>query len=78
VANGTIDRGVLPPDDLDWKTNEPSIDVLRSKHPNARIPDISVLEEYEILPDLVEVDIIRKKRPHSLPPIPFPFRSVLY
>jgi hypothetical protein len=49
--------GVLLPDDLDSKTNEPVIDVLRSKHPDARVPDVSVLEAYEILPDLQDVDI---------------------
>jgi hypothetical protein len=47
----------LLPDDLDTKTNEPIIDVLWSKHPDARVPDISVLEKYETLPDLVALDI---------------------
>jgi hypothetical protein len=49
--------GVLLPSDLDSKTNEPVIDVLRSKHPDAKVPDISVLEEYETVPDFVDLDI---------------------
>ena len=42
---------------MDSKPNEPVIDVLRSKHPDAKVPDISVLEEYETVPDFVDLDI---------------------
>jgi hypothetical protein len=47
--------GVLLPDDRDEKTGETILDVLQSKHPDARAPDTSVMEEYDTLPDLVEI-----------------------
>jgi hypothetical protein len=40
--------------------NEPIIDVLRSKHPDSRIPDFSILEKYEIWHDLVKIDIMEE------------------
>ncbi len=49
--------GVLLPDDVDEKTGESVIDVLRSKHPDARVPDASELEDYEVTPDFVDLDI---------------------
>ena len=42
---------------MDSKTHEPVIDVLKSKHPDARVLDASVLEDYKTLPNLVELDI---------------------
>ena len=33
------------------------MDVLQSKHPDSRVPDTSVMEEYDTLPDLVETDV---------------------
>ena len=49
--------GVLLPDYRDEKTGDTVLDVLQSKHPDARVPDTSVMEEYATLPDLVEIDI---------------------
>jgi hypothetical protein len=45
---------------VNTKTNEPAFDVL-SKHPDARVPDSSALEEYNTLPDLVEIHITETK-----------------
>jgi hypothetical protein len=58
VANRAREGGVLLPDNLDTKTNEPVIDLLRSKHPEARIPDVTILEKYEN--NLAELDITKK------------------
>jgi di/tripeptidase len=49
--------GVLIPEDTDEKTGKKVIDVLRSKHPDARVPDASELENYETVPDFVDLDI---------------------
>jgi hypothetical protein len=49
--------GVLFPDDLDKKTGDRVIDALKAKHPDARVPDASELEDYEEVPDLVDLDI---------------------
>ena len=57
MADRSTEGGVLLPNDLDAKTNEPVIDVLKSKHPDARVPDVSTFEDYETLSDLVELDI---------------------
>jgi hypothetical protein len=49
--------GVLLPGDTDEKTGETIFDVLKSKHPAARVPEASEMEDYDILPDFVDVDI---------------------
>jgi hypothetical protein len=49
--------GVLLPGDTDEKTGENIFDVLKSKHPDAVIPDPSEMEDYEILPDFVDLDV---------------------
>ena len=50
-------RGVLLPGETDEKTGETIFDVLKSKHPAARVPEASEMEDYDILPDFVDVDI---------------------
>ena len=45
------------PKDIDSKTGDTVKEVLESKHPNLRVPDISLMEKYDTLPDLVEIDI---------------------
>ena len=46
------------PSDIDEKTKEPVGDVLQSKHPDARTPDPSDLEDHDgELPDFVPLDI---------------------
>ena len=49
--------GVLMPDDVDEKTGHSVEDVLRSKHPAARTPDISLFPPYDATPAFVDVDI---------------------
>ncbi len=49
--------GVLLPGDTDEKTGENIFDVLKSKHPAATDPDPSEMEDYEILPDFVDLDV---------------------
>ena len=43
--------GVLFPDDIDAKTGLPVIDVLRSKHPEARKPGNDAMNSYACCPD---------------------------
>jgi hypothetical protein len=45
---------------MDAKTGETTIDVLHSKHPDARVPDISDFDMYDILPDFIELDIMEE------------------
>lgn len=49
--------GILMPDDIDEKTGDSVENVLRSKHPEARIPKATDLPSFTNLPDLVELDI---------------------
>jgi hypothetical protein len=49
--------GILYPDDIDIKTGKPVIDVLQSKHPEARVPDAEDLQHYNETPEFVDVDI---------------------
>jgi hypothetical protein len=49
--------GILYPDDIDIKTGMPVIDVLKSKHPEARVPDVGDLPHYDETPEFVDVDI---------------------
>jgi hypothetical protein len=46
--------GVLLPDDIDEKNGDTVREVLESKHPELRAPDVSFLEECDTLPDFVE------------------------
>jgi hypothetical protein len=48
--------GVLLPDDLCTKSGQPVADVLASKHPDVRSPDVNALPFYEIVPEFIEVD----------------------
>ncbi len=52
--------GVLLPDDVDEKTGESVIDVLQSKHPDAQVPDAAELEDYETVPNFVDLDITKE------------------
>jgi hypothetical protein len=45
-------------DDINEKTNETVVDVLKSNHPEARIPDSSSLPSYTTTPDYVDLDIL--------------------
>eukprot|EP00978_Attheya_sp_CCMP212_P023363 scaffold71500_cov33-Attheya_sp.AAC.2 len=49
--------GILYPDEINVKTGMPVIDVLKSKHPEARVPDIGNLLHYDETPEFVDVDI---------------------
>ena len=48
---------IMLPDEIDAKTGDTVLDVLQSKHPDMRVPDIALMEEYDTLPDFVELDI---------------------
>lgn len=50
--------GLLDPQDIDPKSNRPVIEVLRSKHPGLRVPDLdreeqTAFEAYESCPDVI-------------------------
>ncbi len=47
----------MQPNDIDEKTGDSVETVLRSKHPDARIPKPESLPQYDNTPDFVEVDI---------------------
>jgi hypothetical protein len=49
--------GILQPTDIDEKTGDSVKTVLRSKHPDARIPKPESLPHYAHTPDFVKVDI---------------------
>eukprot|EP00978_Attheya_sp_CCMP212_P019497 scaffold54738_cov30-Attheya_sp.AAC.1 len=49
--------GIMLPTDIDEKSGLPVIDVLHSKHPPARVPEVEDLEEYDTLPEFIRVDI---------------------
>jgi hypothetical protein len=42
---------------MDEKTNTSVLEVLQSKHPDARMPAVEDLEDHDKLPDFVELDI---------------------
>ena len=48
--------GVVLPDDIDEKTGDTLREVLVSKHPELRAPDISTLEEHDTVPDFLELE----------------------
>ena len=48
---------ILQPSDTDAKSGESVGDVLRSKHPAARVPDVDLLHSYPETPAFVDVDI---------------------
>jgi hypothetical protein len=52
-------EGVLIPGNMDEKTGDPVATVLQSKHPNARMPDASMLPVYEDTPEFVDLDITK-------------------
>jgi hypothetical protein len=45
------------PAEVDEKTDDLVAEVLESKHPSAKTPDVSVLTDYPRLPDFVDLDI---------------------
>lgn len=49
--------GIHMPDEIDEKTGDPVEEVLRSKHPDAKIADPSFLPKYDEVPDFVDLDI---------------------
>ena len=49
--------GILMPDDTDEKTGLSVEEVLRSKHPNARSVDVSLLPQFDSTPAFVDIDI---------------------
>jgi hypothetical protein len=49
--------GILLPDDIDEKTGDSVKEVLESKHPHARMPDVTSLPTYINTPDFVELDV---------------------
>jgi hypothetical protein len=49
--------GVLLPNDTDEKTGNSVIEVLESKHPDARISDFSKLKKYPTTPEFAEAHI---------------------
>ena len=49
--------GVLKGSDVDSKTGKTVLEVLHSKHPEAVAPDATVLEDYDILPEMMELDV---------------------
>ena len=63
VLDGKLSErgGVLGPKDLCTKTGAPVIEVLRSKHPDQRIPDLQdpenlAFSEYPEVPDPIPID----------------------
>jgi hypothetical protein len=48
---------VLLPDDTDEKTGKLISEVLREKHPSARIPELSSFPKYPTTPELRHIDI---------------------
>jgi hypothetical protein len=45
------------PDEIDTKTGDAVLDVLKSKHPEMSAPDVSLMEEHDALPDFVELEV---------------------
>ena len=45
------------PDDIDVKLGRPVVDVLREKHPVLIVPDNGVLKDYDVIPELVPINI---------------------
>ena len=57
VLTETEVAGVLMPNETDLKTGDSVSEVLASKHPEARTPDVHNLPTYSETPDFVDVDI---------------------
>ena len=51
---------MLLPDNVDEKTDEHVIDVLQSKQPDIQVPGTSELEDYETLPNFVDLDMTKE------------------
>jgi hypothetical protein len=51
--------GVLLPVKIDDKTGEQVIDILQSKHPDVQVPEASKMEDYDTLPNFVDLDITK-------------------
>ena len=49
--------GVLKATDVDLKTVKPVLEVFQSEHPPAVIPPVEELENYEVVLDMMELDI---------------------
>ena len=50
--------GVLLPNDIDAKSGRPVVDVLRGNHLAPIVPDIEVLEYYDVVSEFVMLDIM--------------------
>ena len=48
--------GVLLPDEIDLKSGQPVIDVLRQKHLALIVPNVKVLDHYNVVPESVPFD----------------------
>ena len=48
---------VLSPENMDAKSGQPVVDVLRVKHPAPIVPNVRVLEHYDVVPEFVPIDI---------------------
>lgn len=48
---------MLSPNDIDGKSGQPVKDVLVSKHPPMREPGPSAMQDYESVPDFLDLDI---------------------
>jgi hypothetical protein len=57
ITNQEEKGDIMLPDNINKKTGDSVIDVLKSKHPDARIPTISSLPGYTTIPDYVDLDI---------------------
>ena len=49
--------GVYDPQDIDLKSGDTVAEVLASKHPEARVPDLATLHHFDNTPEFVDVDI---------------------
>ena len=49
--------GVLSPDNIDAKSGRPIVDVLRDKHLAPIVPNVEVLEHYDIVMEFVPINI---------------------
>ena len=48
---------VLLPNNMDTRSVRPVIDMLRQKHPALIVPDVEVLEHYNIVSEVIPLDI---------------------
>jgi hypothetical protein len=51
--------GILYPNDIDEMARTSVMTILKSKHPDARIPDAAALAAYPTLPDFVDLNITK-------------------